>query len=376
MAWTWTSNFANFKDGWEPGNDLGLGDQAIWTAGIGWQSTDISCNVGEFCRALRIDFNPSSPVTIDTIELSYNYTKGTFFAVANALQIFTDVASTSITSAAIVNGNDQIKTLTVSGATSTIIVFLRSSDQLVAAYDGSVFINYIKITGPTGSLNPFESDRQFQSPIKFIDDQGGAASGGAGGGAGGNIADISADGLYIYIATFDTSNNPILIKILSTLTADGTVVFNPGAGGRIGVKTSRFNASHVWVAGEFDGTNTVEKTEDAGSNFTVKDTGAFGAIRSFALGPDNDDRVLLFDGDNGDLIESIDGGDTWTTVNAAVTPLVNTIARYSQNAQEIVIGNQGAANNSIDYSVNTGVNLEDYQTGVYPNINARKVITS
>jgi photosystem II stability/assembly factor-like uncharacterized protein len=151
------------------------------------------------------------------------------------------------------------------------------------------------------------------------------------------------------------------------------VVFSPGDGGRIGVQTGNFNASHLFVAGQFDGTNAVEKSEDAGASFTVKDDATMGAIRTFEVGPANDETLLVFDGDNGDIIETTDDGATWTTINAAVTPLINSLARLSKNTEEIVAGNQGDATDSINYSPNTGVDLEDYQTGVYPNADATKV---
>jgi hypothetical protein len=108
----------------------------------------------------------------------------------------------------------------------------------------------------------------------------------------------------------------------------------------------------------------------------VKDDASLGAIRTFDIGPSDDIRVLVFDGDNGDIIETLDDGATWTTTNAAVTPLINSLARFDQNPEEIVAANEGAANNSIDYSPNTGAQLEDYQTGVYPATDATKVATS
>ncbi len=212
-----------------------------------------------------------------------------------------------------------------------------------------------------------------RTPEAFIDDEGAAAAGGAGGGSGGNLADISADGLSIYIASFNNFGFPTLIKMPAPLNADGSVVFDPGDGGRIGVQTGELNAETVWIAGNFGGTDMVEKSEDAGVSFTVKDDASFGTVRTFQVGGGDDGRLLVFDGDNGDILETLDDGVTWTTINAAVTPLINSIARLSTNLPEIIAGNEGAANDSIDYSPNSGVNLEDYQTGVYPNADATKV---
>jgi hypothetical protein len=186
-------------------------------------------------------------------------------------------------------------------------------------------------------------------------------------------ASVDASGTFLYLALLN-NGTPILSKFSTALDADGTTVFDPGAGDAIGIECGRFDANVVWIAGAFDGTNVVEKSEDAGSSFVVKDDATIGDVRAFVMGPDNDNRLLVFDETNGDILETNDNGASWTSVNAAVTPEVNAVARLGKNVQESVFGNDGAANNSIDYSVNSGANLEDFQTGVYPNVNATGVI--
>jgi hypothetical protein len=188
-------------------------------------------------------------------------------------------------------------------------------------------------------------------------------------------ADIDAAGEFIYVALLEGAT-PILTKISTALDADGTTVFDPGAGDNIGVECGRFSSDTVWVAGNFDGTNVVEKSEDGGSTFAVKDDGAIGDVRTFVMGPDSDERILVFDETNGDILETNDDGASWTAINAAVTPEVNAIARLGENVQESVFGNDGGANNSINYSVNSGGNLEDFQTGVFPNENVTRVIVN
>lgn len=218
---------------------------------------------------------------------------------------------------------------------------------------------------------------KLRTPDAYIAEQsdgGGGVQGGDGGGSGGNLADISDDGLYIYIALFNNLGHPTLIRMSTQLDADGSVVFEPGAGGRIGVQCGRHNDSDVWVAGVFDGTNTVEKSENAGSSWTVKDDGTFGTIRTFLVGPDSDDRILLFDGDNYDLIETTDDGDSWTTVNSATGVLLNSLARFSVNPEEVASVNEAGAVNGVFYSVNGGTGLEDIQSGVYPNADGTKTV--
>ncbi len=195
-----------------------------------------------------------------------------------------------------------------------------------------------------------------------------------GSGSDGNIADIDRDGTFIYIAAVNNFGFPTLVKIATGLGADGTIVFNPGASDRIGVQCGQFFSDRIWIAGAFDGTNVIEKSENGGDSFTVKDDGTIGAVRAFRVGPHNDDRVIVFDESNGDLIETVDDGASWTTINAAVTPEINTMARFDLNPEEMAIVNDAGASNSINYTVNSGANLEDFQTGVYPNVKGTGVL--
>jgi hypothetical protein len=201
-------------------------------------------------------------------------------------------------------------------------------------------------------------------------------------------ASIDAAGGFIYLALLD-SGTPILSKISTALNADGTTVFNPGAGNNIGVECGRFSSDTIWVAGNFDGTNVIEKSEDGGTTFVVKDDATIGDIRTFVMGPDSDLKLLVFDETNGDILETINNGETWTNIdiletinngetwtniNASVTPEINAIARLGENTQETVFGNDGAANDNLNYSVNSGNNLEDFNLPV--NQNVTKVIVN
>lgn len=381
MAWTWVSDFPNSEGIYERRVFNG-NDGALYVDGVGFISQDIQTGPGSYSRIVGIqtkDYSSSFSATeVNTITINYDYTIGA--VVAGGLTALTIEAnsdggpnpSTTVAFSGMVNGSGQTAVLNANILDCTgVYVWIRCSNQNGPAYSGSVTLNSVTITG--GGTNPFDNHRSFVSPKKYIDDQGGAAAGGAGGAAGGNPASISADGLYIYIASFDTLNHPILIKIATALDVDGSKAFEPGAGGRIGVQCERSDADAVWVAGQFDGTNTVEKSEDAGSSFTVKDDGTFGTIRTFLVGP-TDDRVLLFDGDNGDIIESTNGGDSWTTVNAAVSQLLNAVAVSAFDKNEIASVNQGAANNSVNYSLDSGESLVDYQTGVYPATDGTKIL--
>lgn len=185
--------------------------------------------------------------------------------------------------------------------------------------------------------------------------------------------DIDADGSNLYLALLD-SGNPILIKMSTALDADGSTVFEPGAGDDIGVQCGRFDADVVWVAGAFDGTNVVEKSEDGGTIFTVKDPGTFGDVEAFVVGPDSDIRVLIAD-DNIDVQETLDDGTTWTAINSGTGFNVNAIARLDKNVQESVFGNDAGANDNIDFSPNSGGDMEDFSAG-FPTEDATRVIVN
>jgi hypothetical protein len=172
--------------------------------------------------------------------------------------------------------------------------------------------------------------------------------------------DVDADGAYIYLGLIASDTTPILVKFATALNADGEIVFEPGAGTDIGVQCGRFDADVVWVAGDFDGTNAVEKSENAGTSFAVKDPGTFGAVSAFIVGPDSDERVLIFDSADGEISETIDDGVSWSQKKTGLGYDCHALDRLDINVEEVVFGNDSGATHVVDYSVNTGQNLADY----------------
>jgi hypothetical protein len=190
-------------------------------------------------------------------------------------------------------------------------------------------------------------------------------------------ASINADGTFIYLALLD-GGTPILTKIATNLLSDGTTVFNPGAGDNIGVQCGKFDANTVWIAGNFGGTDTVEKSENAGSSFTVKDPATFDPVTSFVVGPDSDDRVLVFTDTSSSVIstsihETTDNGASWDQKDSGLGFTSKAVERLDINVEELVTGNEAGANDNIHYSPNTGQDLEDYSTG-FPAQDVTKVI--
>ncbi len=188
--------------------------------------------------------------------------------------------------------------------------------------------------------------------------------------------DIDADGSFLYIAVLDNSGFPALIKIATSLSADGSSVFAPGAGTDIGVQCGRFDSGIVYVAGDFGGTDVVEKSVDSGAIFTVIDPATFGTVETFIVGPDSDNRVLVSDVTNDDIQQTIDGGTVWTAINSAVGFDIVSMARLDRNVQEMVLGAKSAATLNINYTVNSGDDTEDIGTSPFPESDVNGVIVN
>jgi hypothetical protein len=181
---------------------------------------------------------------------------------------------------------------------------------------------------------------------------------------------IDADGSAIYIAALNASGFPILIQFDTSLTSDGVTVFDPGAGADIGVACSRTNSEVIWVAGEFDGTNTVERSDDGGNSFGVVDPGTFAPVTAFRVGPDSDERclaALLVSGtvDTVEIHETTDAGASWQEKASGITSPLQILAldRLDINLSEVVFGCEDNTADRSDYSPNAGVDLDDITTG-------------
>jgi hypothetical protein len=301
------------------------------------------------------------PVQIgDTIEFDYSAVGGGGLLGNHIVVTVDDAAPFTLNS----NGDSGAATLTGTfAAAGTLNQFFVEFEQINPTVTKTRSVLEIRLTV---AASPVPTAGKIRTVSSFL------AS--LGGGGFGKIAAISADGLFIYITGINEFGLPILIKFSTGLLLDGEIVFEPGAGTIIGVETGDQNEDVVLVCGQFDGTNVAEKSTDAGSSFAVVDDGSIGIIRAFVMGPNDDNRIMVFDETNGSILETINNGEAWTTINAAVTPEINDIARLGENIQETVAGNEGAANDNVDFSVNSGANLEDLVLPV--NQNVTKVIVN
>jgi hypothetical protein len=184
--------------------------------------------------------------------------------------------------------------------------------------------------------------------------------------------DVNADGTNLYLALL-SDGIPIAIQFPTDLLSDGTTVFSPVAGTHIGVQCGRFNANIIYVAGDFDGVNTVEKSSDGGSSFVVIDDGNYSFVGNFIVGPDNDDRLLFHDVIADAIVETTDSGGRWVVLNSALGDIAIAFDRLPQNVQEMVIASDTATAAEIMYSINSGTDTEDYSSG-FPTSDAFQVI--
>lgn len=184
---------------------------------------------------------------------------------------------------------------------------------------------------------------------------------------------VSPDDYYVYVGLLDGASNPVLLQLLSDLSADPIKAYDPGAGSAIGVHCADFNEEWVWIAGAFGGTLKVRVSIDDGATWTTKDPGTWnGVALPIVLGPDDDNLVLVpTDGDD-DLFETEDGGLVWATLNAALPFDVNGMDRLDLNLDEIIMGSD--ADRGIRYSPNNGVTLHDLSDVAMANVRVSDLI--
>jgi hypothetical protein len=190
-------------------------------------------------------------------------------------------------------------------------------------------------------------------------------------GAGPQPMDVSADDVYLYVGTLQ-GGNPVLLRLLSTLVADPTQAYAPGAGSVINVRCGDKNTDWVWIAGDF-GVPMVRLSIDDGATWTTKDPGTWaGVAQPIVVGPDSDDLVLVATDGDDDLHETEDGGLIWTTLNAALPFDIGGMDRLDVNPNEMVFGSD--ADRNTRYTPNRGVTLHDITNGLLPNVAITEIV--
>jgi len=186
-----------------------------------------------------------------------------------------------------------------------------------------------------------------------------------GGGLYPQAIDCDGDGDSLYISLYDTTTGqPVLVSVnlpLDGATSVGNITFNPGAGSAINVKCIDIGDNLV-ISGDFGANEQVETSDDGGMTWTDIDPGTWGAAlaQPLVVDPLTLDEVMIALTPQS-IIETLDGGTTWTVYNAAVGYSPGAMTKLV-NGNEMIIGDDGA--NRIDYSPNRGVSTANV-TGVF-----------
>jgi hypothetical protein len=174
--------------------------------------------------------------------------------------------------------------------------------------------------------------------------------------------DVSADDEYLHVGVL-LGGLPILLRLPADLSADPTVVFNPGVGMQIAVQCGRQHDDLVLIYGDFN-TDKVELSLDDGATWSVIDPGGWSGLAFPAvLGPDDDDRILIAVDDELTLFETPDAGATWDGLNVAMPFSVGGMDRLGVNPAEIVVGSRNPRPDRVYYSPNSAASFEDVSAG-------------
>lgn len=195
------------------------------------------------------------------------------------------------------------------------------------------------------------------------------------GGLSSNVFDVDADGLYLYIAVLDTSNQPQILKMRADLTLDATVSFNPAAGSEVNLMAGDLSSYWIWAAGEFGGTNKVVWTGTGGSAWYVQnDNDWVGTARPVLVGPGDD--TLLTTSTGVIFWQNRYEGETQYWIERVLPIEIRTVHRRDLNFEDTMIGAYwytGVVDQRVYYSPNSGFNWEDL-TGTLPDVTIMAVI--
>lgn len=173
-----------------------------------------------------------------------------------------------------------------------------------------------------------------------------------------NIADVDADGNYIYVAVL-ASSQPQILKMLADLSTDASLVYNPGAGSEVNLMAGDLTPYWIWATGDFGGTNKVVFTEDGGSAWYVQDDGTFGsgAARPLLVGPGNDSLLTTSVGLQ--LWQNRYEGDTQYWIERNIPGTIWALDRVDEVFEETAIGAYwytGDSSELVHWSPNSGFN--------------------
>lgn len=158
-----------------------------------------------------------------------------------------------------------------------------------------------------------------------------------------NSMDVDSSGSYLFIAVLNTSSQPEILKMATSLDVDATTPFSPGAGTESNVVCGDLNTEFVWAVGDFgsqaavlfDGYNNIYWYSDTISDAWYK------PARPVMLGPMDDFMLMTTTPGDTTLWESYwvaAAGPYWIEVNDGLPYQVNAIDRLGYDPEQMLIG--------------------------------------
>lgn len=135
-----------------------------------------------------------------------------------------------------------------------------------------------------------------------------------------SIIETSQGGDFLFIALEDAdTTDQIIFKITRpTSTTPTTVaVYEPGSSNSGNIAKTG-NPDKMVFHGDFDSTNFV--IDHAIAANTNTEIGNSGDVNILEVDPSDDNHMILYDRDQGEVQETTDNGDNWTVLNGATGP--------------------------------------------------------
>lgn len=195
------------------------------------------------------------------------------------------------------------------------------------------------------------------------------------GGLSHNSFDIDADGIYLFIAALDSSDNPVVLKMLGDLSADAILSYNPGVGSEVNLMAGDLSGYWIWAAGDFGTSTKVIRTVDRGSYwYVMNDWSDNLAAHPILVGPGDDSLVTVGDG----LIfqqTRVEGNSFYWIDRATLNFELRAIDRLDENFDNVVVGAYwySGVNQLVNHSPNSGLHWDDL-TLALPDVTITSVV--
>lgn len=158
------------------------------------------------------------------------------------------------------------------------------------------------------------------------------------GGISANTFDVDADGIFLYIAALDASNLPVVLRMMSDLSADAILSYNPGAGTESNLMAGNLSGYWVWAAGDFGSATKVLRTTDRGNSwYVMNDWSNSRASHPIFVGPGDDTLVSVGDGLTFQQTR-VEGDDVYWIDRATLDFELRAIDRLGDNFDHVFIG--------------------------------------